>query len=357
MKYLAIVAALLIIATNVFAELTDTEKRQALAAAREKLESARVEFDEARRELNVDISIELELARDAMDAAAEALAEIHVQSLGEHRILEFQSGHGTRFDARPQLGLIIGVDDQRGGVKLIAVTPGSGAQEAGLAAGDRVVEISGISLKGLKGEQAVDRLVAELEDLEDGDLVNLVYESNGKMLKTKVMASRSKSNMWSFLGGLGNIDVDIDFDLEFLDEIGAGPLRESVLELSDIDAVMGHYFGVQKGVLVMADKRDENGFLPGDIIKSINGHEIESTREALKQLAEDNDKLHKVKVLRKGKNRNLDVASLEELQFISHSNFFWTSDKNAGVNKKVIVRKIGGHSTGQKDTVKSKQGT
>jgi hypothetical protein len=184
-------------------------------------------------------------------------------------------------------------------------------------------------------------LMDELEDLEDGDLVNLVYESDGKIVKAEVAATRSKGNMWSFLGELGNIDLDMDFDVEFLDDLKVGPLHHPELELSDIDDVMGHYFGVKAGVLVIADSREENGFLPGDIIRNINGKDVESTKNALQQLSENDDVLHKVKILRKGKKKNLEIAAVEHTTSFSNSNFTWINDQQGSEHKKVVVRKIG----------------
>ena len=84
MKYLTMIAALLLYCTGAFADLTDAEKRQALESARDKMEMARAEFEAARKEFKLDIAVELEMAREAMDMAAEALAEIHVQSLDGH---------------------------------------------------------------------------------------------------------------------------------------------------------------------------------------------------------------------------------------------------------------------------------
>jgi len=353
MKYLALIAVALLVATSAFAELSDAEKRKVLEAAREKMEMARVEFEVARRELGVDISVELEIAREAMDAAAEVLAGVHIRGLGlgQHKIIELSGDHHIGSDGRPQLGLIIGVDDNQGGVKLIGVTPGSGAQKAGLAAGDRVLEINGTQLEELKGEKAVDSLVGALEDLEDGDLVNLVYESDGKVIKTEVAATSSKSNMWSFLGELGNIDLDMDFDLEFLDDVKIGTQHQTGLKLSDIDAVMGHYFGVKTGVLVIADSREGNGFLPGDIIKRVNGNDVESSQDALKQLAEDGDALHKVKILRKGRNKTLEVAKLEHSMRTWSSGFSMMNGMHGPGHKKVIIRKIGG-PTSDSDSAK-----
>ena len=315
MKYLTLIATMLLLVTSAFAELTDEEKRQEYEAAREKMEMARAEFEQARQELDVDISVELEIAREAMDAAAEVLADVHIRGLGKngHKIIKFENEREIEFEGGPQLGLIISSDEHEGGVKLIGITPGSGAQKAGLVAGDRVIEINGKQLKNFKGEQAVEALMDELEDLEDGDLVNLVYESDGKIVKAEVAATRSKGNMWSFLGELGNIDLDMDFDIEFLDDLKVGPLHHPDLELSDIDDVMGHYFGVKAGVLVIADSREENGFLPGDIIRNINGKDVESTKNALQQLSENNDVLHKVKILRKGKKKNLEIGNGQPL--------------------------------------------
>ncbi len=347
MKYLVLIATMLLLATSAFAELTEAEKRQELEAAREKMEMARAEFEEARQKLDVDISVELEMAREAMDAAAEALADLHIRELGKngHEIIKFDMAHAGNFEGGPQLGLIIGPDKHEGGVKLIGITPGSGAQKAGLAAGDRVLEINGKQLKDLKGEQAVEGLMSELEDLEEGELVNLVYESGGKIVKTDVAATRSKGNMWSFLGELGNIDANMDFDVEFFDDVKVGPLHHTSLELSDIDADMGHYFGVKEGVLVISDSREENGFLAGDVVKRINGEDVESAESALEQLSKNNDALHKVTVLRKGRNKNLEIATLEHSMGFPHANFTWTEDSKGSDNKKIVVRQVGTRTT------------
>ncbi|MBV1904724.1 MAG: hypothetical protein KUG75_01495 [Pseudomonadales bacterium] len=75
----------------------------------------------------------------------------------------------------------------------MGVTPGSGAQKAGLFAGDLFVKINEISIEELLGERAIERLVRGLENLRDGDVIKFGYQRSGQLF-SKSNAPRRQKN-------------------------------------------------------------------------------------------------------------------------------------------------------------------
>jgi S1-C subfamily serine protease len=88
-----------------------------------------------------DLETRLEVARQKLDAAAKEFADLH-RELGEGMGVSTGAGmvsvQNFAFARRGMLGIVLGppVGD---GVAVIGVTPGSGAEAAGLQAGDVVL--------------------------------------------------------------------------------------------------------------------------------------------------------------------------------------------------------------------------
>ncbi|NJN51598.1 MAG: PDZ domain-containing protein, partial [Gammaproteobacteria bacterium] len=83
----------------------------------------------------------LEAARARLDAAARELAELHG---GMETHIKMLGGPGGN---RAFLGILLG-STQGDGVALVGVTPGGGAEQAGLASGDVVTAINGVAVAG-----------------------------------------------------------------------------------------------------------------------------------------------------------------------------------------------------------------
>jgi membrane-associated protease RseP (regulator of RpoE activity) len=285
----------------------------------------------------------LDEARQKLDAAARELGEIHRKLYARETV----GSHGNR----PMLGVLIGGPGDAGGVKLVGVTPGGGADEAGLQAGDEITSINGLDLT--VGDDPMRALRNAMADVSPGDAVAVGYQRGGSFALADVTTS-AKGVYIMKMGGMPDLDIDIggiealeslhipmDFtsdmawgealeslgELEELKELkdlsSIGPragafVRRAVrmgrgLKLVDADADLAGYFNVEEGVLVVAvpaASTEEAGvefpLKGGDIILSIGGDPVDRAREAYRHLLSI-DEVTRVEVLRQGGQIALDV--------------------------------------------------
>ena len=109
------------------------------------------------------IEAEIEDVREQLDAAARQLGELH-QELYQAQTM------ATRM--KPMLGVLLGGEADDGGLKVVGVTPGSGAAEAGLKSGDRLLAVNGFRLDASEPHQA-------LKDGMEGTSVGDVIDASG----------------------------------------------------------------------------------------------------------------------------------------------------------------------------------
>lgn len=119
---------------------------------------------------------ELAAAREQLQQAAKRVAAL-ARELG-------QPGDGTfvfqhSFARKPVLGVLLDEDTERG-VRIVGVTPDSGAAAARLGSGDRILDLDGKAVAGATGAERLERLRAMLDRLEDGKPVRIGYERGGR---------------------------------------------------------------------------------------------------------------------------------------------------------------------------------
>lgn len=119
---------------------------------------------------------ELAAAREQLQQAAKRVAALS-RELGRPGDGAFVFEH--RFASKPVLGVLLDEDAGRG-VRIVGVTPESGAAAAQLATGDRIVEVDGKPVTGATGAERLERLRAMLDRLEDGKPVRIGFERGGR---------------------------------------------------------------------------------------------------------------------------------------------------------------------------------
>ena len=278
---------------------------------------------ETQRELEAARS-ELEQARQELERATRKLTEAYggFKELGKvDRALEFWSNPD-----RAMLGVIIGPGPLRGdkfvGTAILAVTPGSGAEQAGLQAGDLIVAIDGSEVEadadtGSPPEHALGNVMGILKPDQK---VKVEYERVGKRRSTTVIAKRQgeiKGEMPSafqyfFKPCDCNDDVIRRFETESMPpSISLSQMSPPKgllgLELAAMNKDLASYFDTDHGVLVV--KAPSEGTLnlrSGDVIIRVDGSPTEDPRLALDKLraiADDADVV--VDVMRRGKHLKL----------------------------------------------------
>ena len=318
MKYTRIIisaAAILLLAGQTAAQSQEEiERAEAQAAAAEQAAKARAESREA------EVQRRLEEAERRMAEAAREIAELTQDRLPQ--IEEMVRRYEIVADGRPRMGVNIDavkLDGPVEGVKIVGVSPGSAADDAGLRTGDILTAINGDSMAAASASEA-NRLVLDfMEGVEEGDILEVEYIRDGKVGTVEVEPRPVDMQTWAFRG------MPRDFSMPAVPEIHIAPeaaekLRNSFafawpgnvwsdMELAELSEGLGKYFGADSGVLVVsAPASDALQLEDGDVIVSIDGREPTSVRHALRILAsyQPGESLE-LDILRDKKKRTLDV--------------------------------------------------
>lgn len=258
------------------------ERQERLAAAKERMEEARKQMAEA--------------AREVAEAIREAELRGHFELVERYR-------HGDR----AFLGVLISEQGEHG-ITVAGLSPEGGAEKAGVVEDDVIVAINGESLVG--DDEPVDVLHEILEDLSPGDAVELVVLRDDETIPLEVVTTAPVSDFRMAARRLGRIgrDFDRDFDFDWRERRPARLDRRERdgLRLADIGEDLGDYFGVDAGVLVL-DTPAKSGFMPGDILKRIDGAAVSSAADGhrlLRRLTED----AQAEVRRKNRKVMVDVS-------------------------------------------------
>ena len=231
-------------------------------------------------------------AEEQVAQARERLAEAAKDLAGAIR-----AEHIVGRSDRAFLGVLL-AEQGEDGIRVAGVSPGSGAEDAGLEADDVLVAINGESLVG--DDEPIDILHEVLEGVDAGDPVEVVVLRDDETMPVEVVTTKHV-----FAHRLDDFDIDFsgrDFDSDFewhmetmprvgvhMRRAGRGFRDHDGLRLADIGEDLGDYFGVDAGVLVL-DTPAGSEFKPGDILKRIDGAAVSSSADAyrlLRRLEED----------------------------------------------------------------------
>lgn len=276
----------------------------ALAAEPERKSEAAVEDQEKK----------LEDARRRLDAAAREVADLSMSLYGDAmpRIIGL-AGRGQR----ATLGVVIGAQrdmDRDEGVEIVSVSPGGAAHEAGLKAGDVLIEINGKALKKDDGDSPRAMLLETMREMNPGDKVTVKYRRDGKVNTASLVTQEPQDRLFAapftrelhsrFDGGLpGTV---------FMRAEGVF----GTAELVPLTSKLGQYFGAEKGLLVVRAPSDARLQLEdGDVILDIDGRVPSNAGHALRILGsyQAGEKL-KLNVLRMKKRMSFDITIPEGAQ-------------------------------------------
>jgi S1-C subfamily serine protease len=215
---------------------------------------------------------------------------------------------------RPRLGVMVANDTsgQRGAV-IREVTDDSPAEKAGLKSGDIITRFNGTALAG---DDAADKLVKLVQDVEPGDTMKVEYRRGSDTRTASIVAA--DLDMRSFAVNIPRMQgLDRLQDIErvpgmWMDRDGNDALRSLTviagtrmgLNLVEMNAGLGEYFGTSEGLLVTEAPRDSTIPLKaGDVILTIDGRTPTSESHARRILASyAPGETIKVEIMRK-KNR------------------------------------------------------
>jgi C-terminal processing protease CtpA/Prc len=268
------------------------------AKTRAKLEEARARLDKAAREV------------------AELSGELGANARRDVRIL--RSGGPNR----AVLGVQIDADKGKNGVRVLSVSPGGPAAEAGMLKDDVIVSVDGVSM-------AENSLIGQMQKVKPDQKVKVKVLRAGKN-KDLLVVARPMAPESGFV-------TFNDFEYDAVTGRGQGRIAAmpemaqmrrfqffgnefAGLELASITPKLGAYFGATDGVLVVSAPESGSFKLEdGDVIQSIDGRKPEDGGHALRILRsyKSGEKLN-LQVLRQRAPLTLAVTMPERPGFDEH---------------------------------------
>ncbi|HTY51251.1 MAG TPA: PDZ domain-containing protein [Steroidobacteraceae bacterium] len=290
-------------------------QREAARAQREaQQEAARAQreaqAEAARSAEDADLDAKLEAARRRLEAAAREVGQLSGQ-LGREGMQVF----AQEFGSHAVLGLVLQTDqgDMDRGVRVLQVSPGGPAAEAGIRPGDVIVALDGAVTTGPEGARDI---VERLRGVQPGSRVAVRVMRDGKPREFSVVPRERAADVWG-VGGVPQVLARVHLpDLGDLPGLDFGAPEFGGMELASLSPQLGAYFGTTQGVLVI--RAPEGGGLSlqdGDVIEAIDGRVPQNGAHASRILRsyQPGEKIH-LKVMRRRKVLEL-TATLPGVRF------------------------------------------
>ena len=301
------VAAALLLAGQAAAQGTEAEEER--REAEQTRAQAQLEKEEAQRQMRE--------AERQLEEAARRIAELSQQNLP--RVVEIEKSVVDLMD-KPRLGVTVGGNEGKGpveGVNILGVSPGSAADDAGLRAGDVITAVNGESLSAEDGAEANHRLLDLMKGVEEGDKLSVEYLRDGNVGTVEVEPRVMGPHVYGWAGDGQKFEFRMPpeaFAPDAMQEYRfVSPLLGSSwgdMELVELNADLGRYFGTDTGLLVVsAPKSEALQLQAGDVIQSIDGREPTSVGHAMRILGsyQAGEKLE-LEIMRDKRGRKLDIT-------------------------------------------------
>ncbi|MEJ0039220.1 MAG: PDZ domain-containing protein [Gammaproteobacteria bacterium] len=255
----------------------DRARERADAEARIRDAQERMHDTQAER---ADVEARLRDAQERMNRAAAEVAAIAGERAREAmENMQFTDGLAPR-------GPVIGADldpKSKDGARVLDVSPGGPAEEAGIRSGDVIVMVNGKDMKSDAAGGASRKVTQELREFRQQHVQDVDARIKVRVLregkpKDFEVAPRRIVNTFAFRAPPAPGDGEpapgpfgpFNFNFRF----AGGNNDLAGLEVTTLTPQLGRYFGASKGVLVVrAPKSELYKLQDGDVIVSIDGRE------------------------------------------------------------------------------------
>lgn len=291
--------------------------REELAAARREVAEAARRLARIQREL-ADVDVEA-MRFDRLEALEE-LEDLDVEMSGMGERIRREVVRGLRM-TRPRLGLLLGGADNAN--EIVGVTPGSGAEKAGIESGDRLVSINGQEVDASEPGS----LRSATQGIEPGESVPVEVERGGERLSFDVTASSPARDFRVLTHdlrgpptppgppGAPRVDREIfvvEGNRPLPPEVPMPPRLAGLGRHSDMisnHAGLESYFGTAEGVVVLRiDADNPLGLEDGDVVLGIDGEAVSRPVEIGRALMGRAGQTVTLDVMRAGERISLEAA-------------------------------------------------
>ncbi len=205
---------------------------------------------------------------------------------------------------RGRIGVVVNTaanaDSDKIGARIAAVTPGGPADKAGLKAGDVITKFNGTALgntqAGDEDESGPGMKLVELaRALDPGDTVKIEYRRGSDTKQATLVAEEVEGGPWAVTTPEFNFrGMEMPrIEMPPMAGLHMGDLTTSFcfgdawcsLQLVNLNADLGEYFGTKEGVLVIRAPGDST--LPlkaGDVILTVGGRKATTPEHAMRIL-------------------------------------------------------------------------
>ncbi len=211
--------------------------------------------------------------------------------------------------AQPRLGVSIEpVVGEGSSVRVVEVNAGSGAEEAGIRAGDYIVALDGTLLRSEGARSAADDLSARIREREAGDTVRVRIRRDGAERELPVILRGVTGEApWVEILRGGELARALEaregafrvlepgaeralaeralavrplVERPFEVEVARVALSAGGIQVTDLNEGLGRYFGRTDGALVLeVTPRGPEGLEAGDVILALDGRAVAGTTD------------------------------------------------------------------------------
>lgn len=281
-------------------------------------DTVEVEIEAEREQVRAEAALSRQEAEQRLREARKKLEEAAMEIAGlSARVV----GDGTveimEFVARPRramLGINIGPageeEAREDGVRVLGVTPGGPAEQAGIRSGDLLLKIDDTTLDWEDDSSPTRKLLDTLGDTEPGAGVELSYRRDGETATASVETRARKAGVRSWIPEgmeLPHLPADAPQAPAFMHRMLMAKWGD--MELVELTPELGEYFDSSRGVLVVRAPEDSVlGLRDGDVILDIAGREPADPGHVIRILRSyaPGERLV-MTVMRKGERRQLEA--------------------------------------------------
>lgn len=236
-----------------------------------------------------NLEAQLARARQQLEQAARQVAEL-ASEISVERIDRVRAGRRVE---RGIIGLQLDPTSGHDGARVLEVSPGGPAADAGLRAGDLIVAVNG---QTIAGDDTATQVVERLREVRPNSSVRLQLHRGDKTLSVEM--DTQPVTQFAFAAPLvppvppvppipsAPRPVVVVPPLPNLPYLRALTAETEGMELATLTPTLGKYFGTDDGVLVIRAPRDDAFQLQdGDVIVAIDGRKPLSGEHATRILA------------------------------------------------------------------------